>query len=63
MAYTEHCAIKVEQRRLALPLDDRLGIHRPLGIGSLPGLQSQPGEIQLLVGAGIKLLGHAGTPD
>ncbi|MNC63999.1 hypothetical protein D3C75_1141650 [compost metagenome] len=58
MAQAQQSAIQVEQRRLALSLDQTLGIHG-LALFSLGhGLQGEAGKEQFLIGAGVEFLGH-----
>ncbi|MCY1185115.1 hypothetical protein D9M73_258670 [compost metagenome] len=58
MTHAQQRAVQVEQRRLALGLDQALGVHRLALLGLCHGLQGEAGEEQFLVGAGVGFLGH-----
>ncbi|MOA68279.1 hypothetical protein D3C78_1958220 [compost metagenome] len=61
MAQAERRTVKMEERRLALGMHQCLGVHGPPLLRLAPGFQRQTGEEELLVGAGIQLMGHDGA--
>ncbi|MNZ55116.1 hypothetical protein D3C78_730350 [compost metagenome] len=58
MTQAQQCAVEMEQRRLALGLDQALGIHGLALFGLGHGLQGEAGKEQFLIGAGVEFLGH-----